>query len=97
MQCSAVLPNYQRKDEVEELVTGYSCYYYILREKVISEHQGENSPQIVLKETGGIKWAGINNTKNLVQINISIQVVQSNRYKVPSIDSLFTYDIHLKI
>jgi hypothetical protein len=50
-----VLPNYQRKDEVEELVTGYSCYYYILREKVISEHQGENSPQIVLKETGGIK------------------------------------------
>jgi hypothetical protein len=33
----------------------------------------------------------------MVQINISIQVVQSNRYKVPSIDSLFTYDIHIKI
>ena len=44
----------------------------------------------VVKETGSIKRAktGKNNTKTLVQ---------SNRYIVPSVDSLFTHNIHLKI
>ena len=50
---------------------------------------GGEIPKIV-KSAGCIKQAktGKNNTKALVQ---------SNRYMVPSIDSLFTHNIHLKI